>query len=85
MPEMYLIQPRFRYHAFVTFTETEKQKHRTPTPPPHPPNPEKKTGDLRYVDFKASDRVLRDKAIDMLKKYDKYKRGLASMVYKIFD
>ena len=81
MPEMYLIQPRFRY-AFVTFTETEKQKHRTPT---HPPTPKKNTGDLRYVDFKASDRVLRDKAIDKLKKYDKYKRGLASMVYKIFD
>ena len=34
MPEMYLIQPRFRYHAFVTFTETEKQKNRHPSPPP---------------------------------------------------
>ena len=34
MPEMYLIQPRFRYHAFVTFTETEKQKNRNPSPPP---------------------------------------------------
>ena len=31
---MYLIQPRFRYHAFVTFTETEKQKNRNPSPPP---------------------------------------------------
>ena len=29
---MYLIQPRFRYHAFVTFTETEKQKT-LPSPP----------------------------------------------------
>ena len=35
----------------------------------------------------ASDKVLRDKAFNIAKnpKYDRYQRGLASMVYKIFD
>ena len=46
-----------------------------------------------YGDFKdltrrtASDKVLRDKAfnIDKNAKYDGYQRGLASMVYQLFD
>ena len=46
-----------------------------------------------YGDFKdlprrtTSDKVLRDKAFNIAKnpKYDKYQRGLASMVYKFFD
>ena len=46
-----------------------------------------------YGDFKdltrrtASDEILRDKAFGIAKnsKYDRYQRGLASMVYKIFD
>ena len=35
----------------------------------------------------AADNVLRDKAFNIAKnpKYDRYQRGLASMVYKIFD
>ena len=35
----------------------------------------------------ASDKVLRDKAFNIAKKfkYDGYQRGLASMVYKFFD
>ena len=35
----------------------------------------------------AADKVLRDKAFNIAKnpKYDAYQRGLASMVYKIFD
>ena len=48
---------------------------------------------MAYKDFKdlkrriASDKVLRDKAFNILKspKYDGYQRGLASMVYKSFD
>ena len=48
---------------------------------------------MAYEDFKdlarrtASDRLLRDKAFDIAKnlKYDGYQRGLASMVYKVFD
>ena len=35
----------------------------------------------------ASDKVLRDKAFNIAKnpKYDRYQRGLASMIYKFFD
>ena len=35
----------------------------------------------------AADKVLRDKAFNIAKdpKYDRYQRGLASMVYKFFD
>ena len=48
---------------------------------------------MAYGDFKdlarrtASDKVLRDKVFNVAKnrKYDGYKRGLASMVYKFFD
>ena len=49
--------------------------------------------DMAYGNFKdsvrrtASDKVLRDIAFNIAKnpKYDGYKRGFASMVYKIFD
>ena len=49
--------------------------------------------DMAYGDFKdlarrtASDKVLRDKPFNIAKnpKYDGYERGLASMVYKVFD
>ena len=49
--------------------------------------------DMAYGDFKdlkrrtAADNVLRDKAfnIDKNPRYDGYQRGLASMVYKLFD
>ena len=48
---------------------------------------------MAYGDFKdlvrrtGSDKVLRDKAFNIAKnaKYDGYQRGLASIVYKIFD
>ena len=48
--------------------------------------------DMAYGDFKdvtrrtASDKILRDKAFDIAKnrKYDRYQRGLALMVYKFF-
>ena len=49
--------------------------------------------DMAYEDFKdltrrtASDKMLRDKAFNIAKylKYDGYQRGLALMVYKLFD
>ena len=49
--------------------------------------------DMAFGDFKdlakrtAADKILRDKAFNIVKnlKYDKYHRGLASMVYKFFD
>ena len=48
---------------------------------------------MAYGDFKdikrriASDKVLRDKAFNVAKnlKYDGYQRGLASVIYKLFD
>ena len=48
---------------------------------------------MAYSDFKdlarrtASDKFLRDKAFDIAKylKYDGYQRGIAFMVYKLFD
>ena len=48
---------------------------------------------MAYGDFKdltkrtATDKVLRDKAFKIAsdQKYDGYQRGLASMVYKLFD
>ena len=48
---------------------------------------------MAYGNFKdlarrtASDKVLRDKAFNIAKnpKYDGYQRGLASMIYNIFD
>ena len=48
---------------------------------------------MAYGDFKdlsrrtASDKVLRDKTFNITKnpKYDGYQRGLASMVYKVFE
>ena len=48
---------------------------------------------MAYGDFKdlkkrtVSDKVLRDKAFNIVKnlKYDRYKRGLACMVYTFFD
>ena len=53
----------------------------------------KRTYDMAYGDFKdstratASDKILHNKAFNIAKnpKYDGYKRGLASMVYKFFN
>ena len=58
-----------------------------------------KTEDLRYIyqneldkacfqiRRKSSDKVLRDKAFDIVKnpKYDQYQRSFASMIYEFFD
>ena len=49
--------------------------------------------DMAYEDFKdlarriQSDKVLQDKAFEIAnnQKYDGYQRGVASMVYKLFD
>ena len=49
--------------------------------------------DMAYLDFKdlarrtASDKFLRNKALNIAKnpKYDRYQRGLASIIYKVFD
>ena len=45
-------------------------------------------GDFRYLaKTTASDKVLSNKAFNIVKapKYDRYQRGIASMIYKFFD
>ena len=45
-------------------------------------------GDFKYLTrITASDKILPDKAFNIAKnlKYNRYQRGLASMVYKCFD
>ena len=45
-------------------------------------------GDFKYLTSRtASDKILLDKAFDIAKnpKYDGYQRGLASVVYRVFD
>ena len=84
IPEMHLKQPRFTYSSCGPFTnyiyknELDKDCFQS---------------DMAYGDFKdlarrtASNKVLRDKAFNIVKnpKHDGYQRGLASMVYKLFD
>ena len=86
MPEMHLKQPEFTYSACGPFTKNIERIQKF-----------KETGDKSYIykngDFKDlkrranSDKVLRDKAFNIAKipKYDGYQKGIASMVYKIFD
>ena len=98
-PETHLRQPQFTYSACGPFTKNKEriQKfketgdlryiYRNELDKPcfrH---------DIGHGDFKdlarrtAADKVLRDKAFNIAKdpKYDRYQRGLASMVYKFFD
>ena len=86
MPEMHLKQPGFTYSACGPFTKNKEWIQKF-----------KETGDTNYIynneldkDLArrtASDKTLRDKAFNIAKntKYDGYKRGLGSMVYKFFD
>ena len=90
MPEMHLRRPGFTYSAGGIFMKNKERIQKI-----------KETGDSQYIyqhdmaygDFKdltrviASDKILHDKAFNMAKnpKYDVYQRGLASMVYKLFD
>ena len=99
MPEMHLKQPGFTYSACGPFTKNkeriQKFKETGDTSYIYKNELDKACfqHDMAYGDFKdlkrrtASDKVLRDKAINIAKnpKYDGYQRGLASMVYKFFD
>ena len=92
MPKMHLIVkciPGFTYSACGPFKETGDSRYIYK-------NELHKAcfqHDMAYGDFKdlakrvAAGKVLRDKAFNVPKdpKYDGYQRGLASMVYKIFD
>ena len=99
MPEMHLRQPVFTYSACGIFTknkQTIKKFKETEDTKYICRNKLDKScfrHDMAYGYFKnvakrtAADKVLRDKAFNVAKdpKYDRYQRGLASMVYKFFD
>ena len=99
MPEMHLRQPQFVYSACGPFNrhkERIKEFKRTGDTRYIYRNELNKAcfqHDSAYADHKdlinrtKADKVLRDKAYNIASnpKYDSYQRGLASMVYKIFD
>ena len=99
MPEMHLKQPGFTYSACGSFTKNkeriQKFKETGDTSYIYKNELDKSCfqHDMAYGDFKDlkrrtfSDKVLRDKAFNISKntKYDRYQRGLASIVYKFFD
>ena len=99
MPEMHLKQPGFTYSACGPFTKNkeriQKFKETGDTSYIYKNELDKSCfqHDMAYGDFKDlkrrtfSDKVLRDKAFNISKntKYDRYQRGLASIVYKFFD
>ena len=98
MPEMHLKQPGFTYSACGSLTKNKEriQKfHETGNTKYIYRNQLDEAcirHDMAYGGFKdlarktASDKVLKDKAFNIAKgpKYDRYQRGLASMVYKFF-
>ena len=98
MPEMHLRQPRFTYNSCRPFTENKErmQKFKEIEDSRYLYQNELDNAcfqhDMAYGDFNdltrwtASDKTLRDEAFNITKspKYDRYQRGLASMVYKFF-
>ena len=90
MPEMHLKQPGFTYSAFGPFTKNKERIQKF-----------KETGDTSYIYKDEADQTFfqhdmaygdfkdlkRDKAFNIAKnpKYDRYQRGLASMVYNFFN
>ena len=99
MPEMHLKQSRFTYSAWGPFTKNKKiiQKFEEKVDWWYIYQSELGKAcfqyDIAYGIFedlimrKACDEILCDKAFDIANdpKYDQYQRGIASMVYKIFD
>ena len=99
MPEMHLRQPGFTYSACGPFTKNkeriQKLKGTGDTKYIYRNELDKACfqHDMTYGDFKdlekrtASDKVLRSKPFSIAKnlKHDGYQRGVASMVYKVFD
>ena len=99
VPEMHLRQPQFVYCACGSFTKNkeriQKFKETGDTSYIYKSELDKACfqHDMAYGDFKdlpkrtAADKVLRDKEFKIAsdQKYDRYQKGLASMVYKLFD
>ena len=96
---MHLRQPGFTYSACAPFTKNKEriQKFKETGDSRYIYQNELDKAcfqhDMAYGDFKyltrrtASDKILLDKAFNIAKnpKYDRYQRGVASMVYKFFD
>ena len=99
LPEMHLRQVGFTYGACGSFTKNKEkiQKFKEIGDSRYIYQNELNKAcfqhDIAFGDFKdlnrrtSADKVLRDKAfyIAKNKKYDGYQRGLASVVYKVFD
>ena len=99
MPEMHLRQPGFTYSACGPFTKNKEriQKFKQTGDSKYIYRNELDKScfqhDMAYGYFKnlkrrtAADNVLRDKAFNIGKnpEYDRYQRGLVSMVYEFFD
>ena len=99
LPEMHLRQVGFTYGACGSFTKNKEkiQKFKEIGDSRYIYQNELNKAcfqhDIAFGDFKdlnrrtSADKVLRDKAFYIAKnqKYDGYQRGLASVVYKVFD
>ena len=100
MTEMYLRQPGFTYSACGSFTKKQRKnakiyKETLDSQYIYQNELDKACfqHDMSYGDFEnltrrtTSDKILSDKALNIAKnpKYNRFQRGLASMVYKFFD
>ena len=100
MTEMYLRQPGFTYSACGSFTKKQRKnakiyKETGDSQYIYQNELDKACfqHDMSYGDFEnltrrtTSDKILSDKALNIAKnpKYNRFQRGLASMVYKFFD
>ena len=98
MSEMHLRQPGFTYSACGPFTKNKEQIKKfkeTGDSRDIYQNELDKTcfqhhmayGDFEDLNRTFADKVFRNKAFNIAKdpKYDRYQRGLASMVYQFFD
>ena len=99
MPEMHLKQPGFTYSACGPFIKNReriqkfKEKGNTKSIYKNELDKASFQHNMASEHFKdlvrrtAADKFLRDKAFNITKdpKYDGYQRGLASMVYKLFN
>ena len=99
IPDMHLKQSDFTYSACGPFIESKEriQKFKETEDTKYIYRNELDKAcfqhDMAYAEFKdlarrtASDKVLRDRALNIAKnaKYDGYQRGLALVVYKVFD
>ena len=99
MPKMHLRQPGFTYCACRPFTKSkERIKNFKETGDSqyiyqNELDKARLQHDMAHGDFKdltrrtASDKILCDKAFNIAKnpKYDGYQRGLASVIYTLFD